>query len=159
MTQGEDSENVAEQLRRGEEWFDNLPDKVVSAEVELVQTQKPPPSLGKKHPPNANSLLTRPALPRGNGKGKAARKRKILWERQGGICRYCDEPLETSEHGTLDHIKSRYAGGTNAISNLALVCVSCNALKAWFSSYGEVEEFCEGLLSFFKRLQDRGIVP
>lgn len=75
---------------------------------------------------------------RGQGQtGKPAfdNKKKHLWER----CEYCGKTLicvnlprsEVAHNSaTLDHRTPRSKGGTNEISNLAMVCLTCNQAKA-----------------------------
>ena len=110
------------------------------------------PGIGISNPNNVKIVL--PSHPN----SKNGRKRRILWQRQKGLCAYCDVVLETPEHGTLDHIISRVRGGKTNMMNLALVCSPCNSLKSWFTSVKEVEDFTNRLLVFFKSLQSKGIV-
>lgn len=58
----------------------------------------------------------------------SATTRARVYERDGGICRYCDAPL-TLEESTIDHVLAVVRGGTDDISNLALACQPCNASK------------------------------
>jgi 5-methylcytosine-specific restriction endonuclease McrA len=45
------------------------------------------------------------------------------------FCRYCGRPVAI-ETSSLDHVVPRSRGGTNAPSNLALVCRNCNTRKS-----------------------------
>lgn len=105
---------------------------------------------------NAKFLTSLPPTPLPTSKPK--RKRLRLWTEQKGLCAYCDTPLETPNHGTLDHIFPKSKGGHNGKENLKLVCPQCNALKGWFSSFDEAKEFSEKLLRFFENLKQRGII-
>lgn len=55
-------------------------------------------------------------------------KRKRIYERDGGKCRYCGKPLELREMH-VDHIIPKSKGGGNAESNLACSCAECNRSK------------------------------
>lgn len=63
-------------------------------------------------------------------------KREMFAE-QKGLCAYCAKPMLCSHintrhprYFTVDHILPVSAGGTWAVDNLLLVCLSCNRLKA-----------------------------
>lgn len=56
-----------------------------------------------------------------------ANQRK-LYQRQGGVCNGCREPLKL-RHLAVDHIVPRKAGGTHELGNLQLLCGSCNSVK------------------------------
>lgn len=65
--------------------------------------------------------------------GPMRRKADRLFKQEavfGGFtkCRYCGTTLFRSDV-TVDHVKPKAAGGTNANSNLALCCVLCNRMK------------------------------
>lgn len=64
--------------------------------------------------------------------------RKKLREAQGGLCCYCERPMQvwgkpTQKGGmpkdaeTMEHLRRCSEGGTNANDNLALACHECNA--------------------------------
>jgi len=72
---------------------------------------------------------------------------KLLWERDGGGCWFCDEDFMLLDdiinlptwqlkaglpdnYPTIDHYHPRSLGGTNHLSNLVLACQACNARKA-----------------------------
>lgn len=90
--------------------------------------------------------------------GKPKRKRQRLWDEQKGLCAYCDTPLETPNHGTLDHVIPKSKGGSNNRENLKLVCPKCNALKGWFATLDEAQSFADQLVRFFENLKYRGII-
>lgn len=50
-----------------------------------------------------------------------------LRKKQGGNCYYCKRPLNDAV--SIDHIKPKSKGGTNAQDNLALTCRPCNQFK------------------------------
>ena len=57
-----------------------------------------------------------------------------LWEKSGGICGLCGEPLpEDYKNGKLVHVDHKVSprthGGTNDPDNLHLVCATCNLRK------------------------------
>lgn len=54
--------------------------------------------------------------------------KKWLYGEQGGYCNGCREHFE-SRNMEIDHIIPRSNGGTNHISNLQLLCGSCNRIK------------------------------
>lgn len=55
--------------------------------------------------------------------------RKAVYERDGGVCRYCSKSLEWSDYH-CDHIEPVKRGGTDDFSNLAASCRPCNLSKA-----------------------------
>ena len=54
--------------------------------------------------------------------------RKALYGEQGGDCNGCKTHFEP-RHLEVDHIIARAQGGTDHISNLQLLCGSCNSIK------------------------------
>lgn len=59
------------------------------------------------------------------------RKMLRLSERDGEHCVWCSEPLTfRSIHATVDHIRCRSHGGTDALDNLVLSCAPCNHRRA-----------------------------
>ena len=63
-------------------------------------------------------------VPRYNSK----RNRNWLYGEQGGYCFGCQAHFKR-QHVTIDHIIPRSKGGTDHISNLQLLCNSCNSIK------------------------------
>lgn len=51
-----------------------------------------------------------------------------LWNRQGGSCYYCGKPVNRREWA-LDYKSPPHRDGTNAVSNMAVVCRSCRLHK------------------------------
>ncbi len=52
----------------------------------------------------------------------------MLWEEQGGLCWYCRKRV-LSRAATIDHVRPRSKGGTNARENLVMACGRCNRGK------------------------------
>ncbi len=52
--------------------------------------------------------------------------RNYVRERDDEICLYCDE---YATNGHVDHMTSRYNGGSNDLDNLTWACVACNCSK------------------------------
>ena len=55
------------------------------------------------------------------------RKKRILMERDGNICAWCNEPL--IEPTEIDHKKPRAKGGGNEMENLQVLHRHCNKKK------------------------------
>lgn len=55
------------------------------------------------------------------------KNRKIVYNRDGGACRYCGKKLGRSY--SVDHVIPKIQGGTSEITNLVLCCRSCNSRK------------------------------
>lgn len=63
------------------------------------------------------------------GKWIRPEKRLAIYIRDGFCCSYCGKDLRRSNPNnvTLDHVKPRYAGGTNDAKNLITACKPCNS--------------------------------
>ena len=57
------------------------------------------------------------------------RYKKVLVERDGLRCHYCDY-LMSYEEAQVDHIVAKARGGSDAPSNLVLACTRCNSIKS-----------------------------
>ena len=55
-------------------------------------------------------------------------RRILLFYAQRGRCAYCQRRISLRE-ATLDHVKPRSRGGSNAVKNLVCACLTCNWLK------------------------------
>ena len=79
-------------------------------------------------------------------KTRAQVTKAVLYHRHGGYCAGCERYFE-NRNMTVDHIIARSKGGTEALSNLQLLCHACNQLKDDHS-----QEW------FLARLQELGLV-
>ena len=59
---------------------------------------------------------------------KSPENKKLLYGEQGGFCNACGHHFQP-QNLTFDHIIPRSRGGTSHISNLQLLCGSCNSTK------------------------------
>lgn len=50
-------------------------------------------------------------------------KKKIIWERDQGICRYCSFPADC-----VDHVEPYSLQHNNSLTNLVLACNACNQI-------------------------------
>ena len=71
-------------------------------------------------------------------KYNCAENKNWLYGQQGGFCNACATHFQP-RHLTIDHIIARKEGGSDHISNLQLLCGSCNSIKgkrshAWLMS-------------------------
>ena len=55
--------------------------------------------------------------------------KKLLVERDGLRCHYCDVMMTYSE-AQIDHVLAKARGGTDVPTNLVLACFRCNSLKS-----------------------------
>lgn len=68
-------------------------------------------------------------------------KRRAVYARDRHRCVYCNRSVPESER-TLDHVRARSNGGSNAASNLVTACLGCNSskqgkpLRQWCSEVG-----------------------
>jgi len=63
------------------------------------------------------------------GKWIRPNKRARIYLRDSSTCVYCGCPKHLTPRLTLDHVKARSKGGTNAHTNLVTACLSCNSAK------------------------------
>lgn len=65
-----------------------------------------------------------PPKQRSRRKPVAKSVRAAVMARDGGLCRYCDQPGDT-----LDHVLPVSRGGGNSPENLVVACKPCNLRK------------------------------
>ena len=75
-------------------------------------------------------------------------KREILLETYGYKCAYCGCKL-TIDNSTVDHIKPRIKGGTDAWENLLPACKHCNNLKTDLS----IDDYKQSIINQIKELK------
>jgi 5-methylcytosine-specific restriction endonuclease McrA len=64
-----------------------------------------------------------------------------MFERQGGLCHYCSDPL-TPDSTSIDHATPCCRGGAHHPSNFRIACYDCNHLK-WKRTEAEFWEFLQ----------------
>lgn len=79
--------------------------------------------MAKSHP-HLFWVEARPAKRKHISKGL----RSKVFERDGGICRYCAQEVPADAF-TLDHIVPLSRGGDDSLSNLCVACRPCNCSK------------------------------
>lgn len=70
-----------------------------------------------------------------------AETRRLVWERDGGLCRHCGE-AQALERCHIDHVKSGKLAG-NGQSNLRALCRRCHVLRADFRHRGMIARALE----------------
>lgn len=71
------------------------------------------------------------------GKNERRRIRKLLVERDGLFCHYCNcrmhlNNADAKNFASIEHIMPHSMGGTNHPNNLVLACVACNCQRSTF---------------------------
>ena len=95
---------------------------------------------------------------RGWGTEVSEHTKKIIWERDQGICVYCGR-----NGAEIDHVVPRREGGPSTRANLVLACRSCNRHKwstldtkmitmafFWLLEHGEKLDWLEDSLEYLK---------
>ena len=76
--------------------------------------------------------------------------RKKIYEKYNGHCAYCGCEITKNEM-QIDHINSKYRGGTDDIENLNPSCRACNFYKGVMT----IEAFRNELNRLIERLNER----
>jgi 5-methylcytosine-specific restriction endonuclease McrA len=63
------------------------------------------------------------------GAGLGGKAKLRLWERDGGLCHICREPVNNLTDATRDHIVPLSAGGCTCTGNIALAHRGCNSRR------------------------------
>lgn len=71
------------------------------------------------------------------------RLRKLVWERDSGICQVCGRTLSW-EQWECGHIVDRCVGGTDKPGNLVVMCIICNRLKPLHVTHEDYEAWRDG---------------
>lgn len=71
---------------------------------------------------------------------KMKKRRALLHKEQKGLCAYCSEPV-ILENSTVDHLKPKSKGGTDARENLVMACAPCNLTVGNFQTIAELDEY------------------
>ena len=66
--------------------------------------------------------------------------RQFVYERDGGLCRYCGDPVELNKCH-IHHVFELGQGGTNHPSNLKTACVDCHKKRHPFMKSAR-DNFC-----------------
>lgn len=83
-------------------------------------------------------------------------KRDRLSEAQNHRCCYCGERFaDGSKAATLEHVRARANGGSNAYANLVVACLRCNGLRGSMNAY----QFAERRLWERETLAEAGKLP
>ena len=94
-----------------------------------------PPNLEKIHPPNPTPKRQIPKMIRGE-----------VWKRYignsvTGPCYCCKRELDVFDSWAAGHVVARFHGGSNTVSNLRPICISCNTSMGTENLYEFKETF------------------
>ena len=78
------------------------------------------------------------------------------WIASSKICVYCNTEIKIKDY-SVDHIQPRSRGGSDAIDNLHLICISCNMMKGNLTDeeFKELLKFLEDKPTVKKIIQQR----
>ena len=86
---------------------------------------------------------------RGGNPGMTERQRRQIWEKTGGHCHFCGDPVEFEKRGWIDgdltgywevdHVIQRGKGGAKGVENCLPACTRCNRLR-WHRTGEAVRE-------------------
>jgi len=85
--------------------------------------------------------------------------RRMVWERDGGLCRRCGEP-----GSDVDHVHERHLGGADCLENLALLCRFCHYIlkpivEGWASPEGTDAELRAVIAPIVADAEQNGYAP
>lgn len=82
--------------------------------------------------------------------------REFIWNRDKGVCQVCLDCID-KKYYECGHIVDRVCGGSDRVSNLVVMCVTCNRLKSLTNTREEyiewVKDFRQDKAEFYRRLQ------
>jgi len=84
---------------------------------------------------------------------KAKIKRKSLYNKQKGICAYCDNHTPETE-ATIEHLTPKSRGGTISTQNTVMACKKCNFLIKDFISLEELFDYVRQVVPLLIKKQN-----
>ena len=99
-----------------------------AAELVVMRIEQDNPLLFTQHPMSHRTDIPHRTDLGDIPKYNCAENRRYLYGEQGGYCNGCEEHF-TPRHLEVDHIIPLAKGGNDHISNLQLLCSSCNRVK------------------------------
>lgn len=79
-----------------------------------------------------------------NGAAGWAQTRRMIWERDGGICQVCLLPVPFDAYYHCGHIVDRRIGGPDSPDNLVVMCHRCNVSKPVHQTREDYEAWRDG---------------
>jgi hypothetical protein len=85
---------------------------------------------------------------------KSKKQRYWIWLSQGGHCAICGIFVDCDENYHIDHMKAWSKGGATELSNLQLLCPSCNLKKGDRDLEELCSSGCTSLLRFTNEISE-----